>query len=102
MRFESEDQILRISGLSELIASNAATFRDHARAALQPQHTRLDLDFSDLRFLDSSGLGALVALHTSLVTRNGHVRIIGAQPQIRQVLELTRMHRIFELFQPAP
>lgn len=100
MRFESEGPTLRIRGVTELNASNAAAFRDHIRAALQPQHQRLDLDFSELRFIDSSGLGAMIALHKSMVTRQGHVRILGAQPQVQQVLELTRMHRIFELASP--
>lgn len=97
MRFDTDGPTLRVSGITELNASNAGAFRDHVRNALQPSHTRLDLDFSELRFLDSSGLGALIALHKSLVTRQGHVRIVAAQPHVQQVLELTRMHRIFEL-----
>lgn len=97
MTFETDNQVLRVNGLTELNASNAAAFREQARAALLPVHTRLDLDFAQLRFLDSSGLGALVALHKSMVSRNGHVRIIAPQAHVLQVFELTRMHRIFEI-----
>jgi anti-sigma B factor antagonist len=101
MRFESDGQVLQVFGVTELNASSATAFRDQIRSALQPQHTRLDLEFSDLRFLDSSGLGALIALHKTMVGRQGHVRIVNAQPHVQQVLELTRMHRIFELAKPT-
>lgn len=97
MKFESRNHVLRVSGLQELNASNAAAFRDQARAALQPAHHQLDIDFSEVRFLDSSGLGAMIALHKTMVARNGHVRVVSPLAQVQQVLELTRMHRIFEL-----
>lgn len=99
-RLESEGSTLRVSGINELNAANAATFRDQIRTALQPEHARLDLDFAQLRFLDSSGLGALIALHKAMQARQGGVRILSAQPHVLQVLELTRMHRVFELVQP--
>lgn len=99
MKFESRNHILRVSGLHELNASNANAFRDQTRAALQAEHHQLDIDFSEVRFLDSSGLGAMIALHKTMAARQGHVRVVSPLAQVQQVLELTRMHRIFELAQ---
>lgn len=96
-RIDSDGATLRVSGIQELNAANAAVFRDQVRGALSTEHNQLDLDFADLRFLDSSGLGALIALHKTLAARQGLVRILSPQPHVVQVLELTRMHRIFEL-----
>lgn len=97
MTIEPQDNVLRISGLAELNASNAASFRDQARAALRDNHTRIDFEFAETKFLDSSGLGALIALHKSMSARGGHIRILNPLPQVQQILELTRMHRIFEI-----
>ena len=52
---------------------------------------------SRTRFLDSSGLGALISIHKTLCSRQGVVRIVNPTPQVQQILELTRMHRIFEI-----
>jgi anti-sigma B factor antagonist len=92
-----DSQTTVVTGLLELVAANAAQVRDEIRAALPATTVRLDLDLSALTFLDSSGLGALVALHKTLRSRNGTVRLLQPAPNVRQVLELTRLHRIFEI-----
>jgi len=47
--------------------------------------------------VDSCGLGALVALHKTAAARGGVLRLINPTPPVQQILELTRMHRIFEI-----
>jgi anti-sigma B factor antagonist len=90
-------QTVLVAGLRELAAATAAQVRDEIRAALPATAVRLDLDLSALTFLDSSGLGALVALHKTLRSRNGTVRLLRPAANVRQVLELTRLHRVFEI-----
>jgi anti-sigma B factor antagonist len=48
-------------------------------------------------FLDSCGLGALISLHKTACTRNGAVRLLNPTPPVQQILELTRLHRVFEI-----
>lgn len=90
-------QTLEVSGLTELVAANAGQVRDAIRAVLTPAHTTLNLDLSGMTFLDSSGLGALISLHKSLRTQNGSVRLIKPASNVMQILELTRLHRVFEI-----
>lgn len=97
MNFSEQGSALRVSGIPELNAANAGSLRDQARARLKPEHTSLEIDFSGTRFIDSSGLGALIALHKTLCARQGAVRVIRPTPQVQQILELTRMHRLFEI-----
>ena len=92
-----DPQTLEVSGLLELVASNAAQVRDDIRAALTPSTTVLDIDLSGVTFLDSSGLGALISLHKSLRSQNGTVRLVNPSLNVRQILELTRLHRVFEI-----
>ena len=98
MKTETPDaQTLVVSGLDELVAANAAQVRDNIRAALQPGHTCLRVDMSATTFLDSSGLGTLISLHKSLRTQNGTVQLVNPSGTVRQILELTRLHRVFEI-----
>ncbi len=97
MNFHSQANVLQVSGITELDASNAASFRDQTRAALRTEHDQIDFDFSQTRFLDSSGLGALIALYQSMTSRNGRIRILNPLPPVQQILEMTRMHRRFEI-----
>lgn len=98
MRIQTPNpQTLEVTGLVELVAANAGQVRDAIRAALKPEQTRLHLDLSSMTFLDSSGLGALISLHKSLRAQNGAVYLIKPAPSVNQILELTRLHRVFEV-----
>jgi anti-sigma B factor antagonist len=98
MNIQNQDaQTVVVTGLLELVAANAALVRDEIRAALPATTIRLDLDLSALTFLDSSGLGTLVALHKTLRSRNGTVRLLQPAPNVRQILELTCLNRVFEI-----
>ena len=98
MNIQNKDsQTTVVSGLLELVAANAAQVRDEIRAALPVTTIYLDVDLSALTFLDSSGLGTLISLHKTLRSRNGTVRLIKPAPNVQQILELTRLHRVFEV-----
>ena len=92
-----EPQTSVITGLQELAAGNATSVRDEIRAALPAATLNLDLDRSGLTFLDSSGLGTLISLHKTMRSRNGTVRLLKPAPNVMQILELTRLHRVFEI-----
>jgi len=97
MRTQYEANTLTLSNIPELNILNSAAFRDEARAALREGLTTLDIDLSQTRMVDSSGLGALIALHKTMCARGGAVRILRPNPMVHQVMELTRLHRVFEI-----
>ncbi|MEI8288847.1 MAG: STAS domain-containing protein [Verrucomicrobiota bacterium] len=98
MNIQNQDsQTSVITGLQELTAGNATQVRDEIRAALPASTLNLELDLSGLTFLDSSGLGTLISLHKTMRSRNGTVRLLKPAPNVMQILELTRLHRVFEI-----
>jgi anti-anti-sigma factor len=88
---------LEVTDVTELSGSGAGTLRDTIRKALRDQHQTLNLDLSGITFIDSSGLGALIALNKTLVGRGGRVQLVNSSPIAKQILELTRLHRVFEM-----
>jgi anti-sigma B factor antagonist len=99
MKIKVEGDTVHISDVEELGAANANAFRDQARAAMTGDQNKIEIDLAQTSFIDSCGLGALVALHKTACSRKGTVRLLNPQPPVRQILELTRMHRIFEISQ---
>lgn len=97
MKFQHTDETVEVSGLDGLDASNSVEFRDRVRASMSAAQRFIEIDLSCTTFLDSNGLGALIALHKTTCARNGLVRLVNPTPPIQQLLELTRMHRIFEV-----
>lgn len=97
MKASGNGETLNISGIKELAAANANSFRDQVRATLSEAQRVIEIDMSETMFVDSCGLGALISLHKTACSRNGLVRLLNPTPPVQQILELTRMHRIFEI-----
>ena len=49
----------------------------------------LILDFSELSFMDSSGIGLIMGRYRMMQLLSGRVTIVGAAPQIKKVLQLS-------------
>lgn len=97
MKLHSDGDTLRVSAVTELSATNANSFRDETRNAFGHDQRNIEIDLSQTNAVDSCGLGTLVALHKTTSSRGGVLRLLSPTPPVQQILELTRMHRIFEV-----
>ena len=82
--------------VADLDASNAAEFKRDMTPVID-SHSKLVLDLSRLRFVDSSGLGAFISCLRKLNAKGGDLKLCGMSKQVRGVFELVRMHRIFDI-----
>jgi anti-sigma B factor antagonist len=83
--------------VDELDASNSAEFKRDMAPILEA-HMKLILDVSHLRFVDSSGLGAMLSCLRHLSTKSGDLKLAGMTRDVRALFELVRMHRIFDIY----
>jgi anti-sigma B factor antagonist len=97
MKVQPQGETLNVSEIKELGAANSQAFRDQVKGALTDVQRNIEIDLSETMFVDSCGLGALISLHKTTCTRNGTVKLMNPTPPVQQILELTRMHRIFEI-----
>lgn len=97
MKLEKLGDTLRVSAVKQLGAANATEFRDSVRHSLADGLKNIEIDLSQTTYLDSCGLGALVALHKTACNRAGKLRLLAPQRPVQQILELTRMDHIFEI-----
>lgn len=93
----NDPPVLRVPCPPEISAPNASRFRDDVRGAVTAHHHRLELDMSGTMFIDSSGLGALISIHKLLCSHGGMLCILNPTSPVLQILELTRMNRLFEI-----
>lgn len=66
---------------------------------LLEQNTRFFvLNFTDLNYIDSSGLGQMVAMWSSIRNRNGQIVLLNPNERIRRLLEITKLDSVFEIY----
>ncbi len=83
---------------SELNARNAQQVRTALRELLGTGPTKLVIDLSALNFIDSAGLGALLAAFKTAGAAGGRLALCGLSEPVRSIFELTRLHRVFNIF----
>lgn len=88
--------VLTLSGRFD--ALTAKEFKNRMAELLDAGRGKVVLDMAAVDFIDSSGLGALVGSLKSVTKEHGEIRIAGLSPQVRTIFELTRLHRIFDIY----
>lgn len=85
-------------GNERLDAVIAVRFKDRFRDLTDTDTQNFLLDMSKINFLDSSGLGAVVAVFKS-IGRERTFDLAGLTPTVERVFKLTRMDSVFTIYE---
>ncbi len=81
-----------------LDGTKAGQFRQEISQLVDAQAKVVLVDFKNVTFMDSSGLGALVLALKTVRASGGKMFICSVNDQIKMLFELTSMDRVFEIF----
>lgn len=97
-RSDEDFAVLELSGPLTL-SPGLSSLREAARKVLgSPKVRGLILHVSGVTTADSAGLGELTVVYTFASQRSCPLRLVGATPGLRKMLEMTRLE---DLFQPV-
>lgn len=81
-----------------LDAHNSGELKEYLQRLLENGTHALVVDLSAVRFIDSSGLGALLSGYKNAALHHGSLVLSGLQPRVQSMFELTRLHRVFDIY----
>lgn len=87
----------QLTAPAELCAATARQWRDRLEHEIKAEHEDVCIDLSKTRFIDSSGLGVLLTLNKNLRSRGASLKLLNPATAVCQLIELTRLHRVFEI-----
>jgi anti-sigma B factor antagonist len=73
--------------------------RDLINGLLSEGKRYLVLNIANVHYIDSSGLGQLISIWTSIRSRDGHMTILNPVKRVQRLLEITRLNAVFEILQ---
>jgi anti-sigma B factor antagonist len=91
-----DNEIVRFQGRLDFLS--AAGAKQQLTEAVRSGRRRLVVDLAGVTFLDSSGLGALIAGLKAARQAGGDLRIAQAGDQAMTVLKLTSLDRVFRIY----
>jgi anti-sigma B factor antagonist len=102
MTFQTEIKpgslIIRLSG--DLIGENDGTaMLEVVNDALHKQTSKCIIDISDLRYINSSGIGVLITILTKFRNKGGEVFLLKPSESVKKLLVITKLNSIFQIIQ---
>jgi len=95
---EVQDTMLILKPMNKrLDAAEALNFKAFFFDQVEKGHARIGIDFSEVEFIDSSGLGCLVSCLKHIGTR-GSLCLCNPQSAVQTTFKLSRMDKVFRIF----
>ncbi|MCK9395284.1 MAG: STAS domain-containing protein [Methylobacter sp.] len=79
-------------------AHNSGELKDAILHLIERGEINIIVQLEQVRFIDSSGLGALLSGYKNAAARSGKLAIANMQQQVLSMFELTRLDRVFDIY----
>ncbi len=82
------------------LGEESAALREQVKDLISTSR-QIVLDLGQISYIDSSGLGMLVALYTSARNAGGNIKMANLNSRSRELLQVTRLYTVFETYDSA-
>jgi anti-sigma B factor antagonist len=100
MKFKSkETKGVTVIGLSGNVMGgpDATALNEQIHKLLDTGVRKVVIDLGDVKFVNSSGLGMLIGTMTTMRNAGGELRLAAASKKVVELVEVTRLHRVFDM-----
>lgn len=95
--FSVENKQVAVTLTGSIYVEEATSLREQLLGYIEQGHSNFCINVAGVDYIDSSGLGVLVAIHKRALQHNGKVIIKGLTGVVKELFELTRLNKVFEL-----
>ncbi len=82
-----------------LIGDAISELRTAINNLVDENETKVLLNFQEVPYLDSTGLGEVVRSYTSIKKINGMVKIVNLASKVKDLMTITKLITVFEAFE---
>lgn len=92
------DGILAIGCSGRIVfGEESSLLRDELKKAIADGNKRIVLNLGETSYIDSGGLGTLVALHTTAHNAGGTIKLANLTKRVGDLLQVTKLLTVFEV-----
>jgi len=84
------------------VGGNAVALHRSIRSLVLEKKTQIILNLAGVTFIDSCGLGELVASQISVENKGGEIKLIGLTDQLQELFRATRLLAVFDTYANEP
>jgi len=91
-----EPNILRLEGEIDLQESPAV--KQHLSRMLETKPERILIDFTGVKYIDSSGLAVLIEAMQRVNRYGGRLALFGIHANVRNIFQISRLDQVFAIY----
>lgn len=99
IKLEMDNEVIILKLTGSLVASSAEGLKEQGTKLIEKKYRFILLDFGKVDFIDSSGLGACIAINRALIASNGILACAALNENVRKVFRMTRADQKFLVFE---
>lgn len=80
-----------------VFGDESSLIRDEVKKAIADGSKRIVLNLGEISYIDSGGLGTLVALHTTAHNAGGTIKLANLTRRVGDLLQVTKLLTVFEV-----
>lgn len=92
-----EDNVQFYKVVGEIDAFTAPILKEQLEQAQNRQGLQVELDLSEVAYIDSTGLGVFVGFYKALKENDGYVKIMGVNSRLKRLFEITGLDKIIDI-----
>ena len=81
-----------------VLGEESNSLREKLKSLIAAGKRKIVLNMADIKYIDSSGLGALVAAHYSAKTQSASMRLCNLGSKFYEVLQITKLLTVFDVY----
>ena len=90
--------VVSFTGRVDLEEETSVAFKEKLKSLIGDGHLHVIMDLSNVGFVDSEGLGALISCLKVLRQAQGSLTLTNLSDSVEAVLRITRLIRVFDVF----
>ena len=98
VKIRQQDHVALVDVSGNLTFFEVRALRDSVQSLLREKRSNILLNLSDLKYLDSSGIGELARIYVAVVKQGGAMRVVGLAPKVEEILKVTHLSQVFQEF----
>jgi anti-sigma B factor antagonist len=79
------------------LGEGSSVVRKMVRELVEAGRKKILLDLSDVDYIDSSGIGEMVAAYTAVRSADGELKLVHLTRRVHDILQITRLFTVFDV-----
>ena len=88
--------VMDVSGRITL-GEGSSVLRDALHSAIEAGNRKILLNLGEVNYIDSSGIGELVAAYTSVSNHGGTLKLLNLTKRVQDLLQITKLYTVFDV-----